>query len=285
MLADAAADTRGSTPFQKHWFVDGWDGNDGNDGSEDAPFLTMAVALAAVSSGDVVHLRGRIQEQITAPQDVFDVTIIGTPNRPRHGTADGVQQGYPAQWNPLATATATPNLTLREQGWTIENILFDAPDAAAAVKLSRGEIAANMDASHATLRNCRFTSGGTGIEDAGGHFNVLVEGCVFHALTNGIKCTSTAIAVPSNWQILNNEFMGNTSDIIISLNDSTIQGNKHHMALPIVNTVYNTAQGARNIVAFNFYADSVSNFKGTVVGSSTDVWVNYGTDALGFGHS
>ena len=283
MLVNAFDNTRGIKGFGKHWFVDGWDGDDGFDGSEEMPFKTMAVAFAALSSGDTIHLRGRIQEQINAPQDIFDVTITGTPNRPRHGTADGVQQGYPAQWNPLATATATPNLTLREQGWIIENILFDAPDAAAAIKLSRTELAAAMDASHATIRNCRFVDGGTGIEDAGGHFNVKVEDCVFQSLTNGITCSSTSIAVPTQWQILNNEFLGNTSDIIISLNYSTIKGNRFHMQSAIVNTVYNSAQGDYNCVVDNYFCDDATAIGTSCTGGTNDIWMNQCNDAVKYG--
>lgn len=272
--------------FARNLYVNGWDGSDSNDGlSWEKSFATMAKAFSVVTDGATIYLAGRVQEQITAPQDVFDVKIIGTHNRPRHGTADGVQQGYPAQWNPLVTGTATPNLTLREQGWTIENILFDAPDAAACVKLSRTELAAAMDASHATFRNCRFVGGGTGIEDAGGHFNVLVENCIFQSLTNGITCSSTSIAVPLQWQILNNEFNQNTNDIISSYNFSTIRKNIFHSAEPVINTVYNSAQGSYNAVVENYINDAVADYKGTVTGSATDIWVNYGTDAQGFGHS
>jgi hypothetical protein len=266
-------------------FVDGWKTNSGDGSSWENAFNTMAEAFEHVQSGDIIYARGRFQEQITAPQDVFDVSIIGTLNRPRHGTADGVQQGFPAQWSPAATGTATPNLTLREQGWTIKNFLFDAPDAAACIKLSRTELAAAMDASHASFINCRFVGGGTGIEDSGGHFNVLVKDCVFQQLTNGIKCVGTGIDVPTQWQILNNEFVGNTNDIISSYHFSTIKGNIFHNALPVVNTAYNSGQGSYNAVVENFFGDTVSNYKGTVAGSATDTWVNYGTDALGFGHS
>lgn len=266
-------------------FVDGWKPDTGDGSDWDNAFNTMAQAFAVVKDGDVIYLRGRIQEQISAPQDIFDVTIIGTPNRPRHGTADGVQQGSPAQWNPAVTATATANLTLREQGWTIKNILFDAPDAAACIKISRGEVAANMDGSHATIQGCRFVGGETGIENAGGAFNVLVQGNTFQQLTNGILCSSTGIDVPTQWEILDNEFRGNTNDIVSSFHFSTIQNNKFHNALPIVNTAYNSAQGSYNMVVGNFFGDTVTNYKGTVVGAATDTWVNYGTDALGFGHS
>ena len=289
MLVDTF-NARFSTPkgavFGSDWFVDGYAGSDDLDGkSPGTAFATMTQAFTVVGSSDTIYLAGIIEEQITAPQDVFDVSIIGTPNRPRHSTASSVQQGSPADWRPETTATATPNLTLREQGWTIENILFDAPDAAACIKLARGEIAANMDASHATIRGCRFVGGGTGIQDAGGCFNVLIEKCVFQSLTNGIKNTSTAIAVPHGYIIRDNDFRQNTSDILMSLNYSTIDHNRFHMASSIVNTVYKSAQGDYNMVVENYFCDAAADIKTSATGGTNDVWFNYGTDAAFSAHA
>ncbi len=289
MLVDTF-NARFSTPkgavFGIEWFVDGYAGSDDLGGkSPGTAFKTMAQAFSVVGNSDTIYLSGIIEEQISAPQDVFDVSIIGTPNRPRHSTASGVQQGSPADWRPAVTGTATHNLTLREQGWTVENILFDAPDAAACIKLSRGEVAGNMDASHATIRNCRFVGGGTGIQDTGGCFNVTIEGCVFQSLTNGIKCTSTSIDVPHGYIIRDNDFRQNTSDIIISLSYSTIDHNRFHMASSIVNTVYNSAQGDLNTVVENYFCDSASDMKTACTGGTNDVWANYCTDALTYGHA
>jgi len=276
----------GGSPYGNTWFVDGYAGNDLQDGkSPDAAFLTMTQAFTVVGNNDTIYLAGIIEEQISAPQDVFDVSIIGTLNRPRHSTASSVQQGSPADWRPETAATATPNLTLREQGWTIKNILFDAPNAAACIKLSRGEIASNMDASHATIQGCRFVGGGTGIEDAGGCFNVTIEGNVFQSLTNGIKCTSTSVGVPHGYIIRDNDFRQNTSDIIISLNYSTIDHNRFHMASSIVNTVYNSAQGDYNMVVENYFCDAAADIKTSATGGTNDVWFNYGTDAAFSAHA
>ena len=128
--------------FASKWYVDGAAassnlrkslGDDNNDGtSAETPFRTMAKAFTMIKSGDVIFVHGKITEQIIAPLGVFDVTIIGVGNRTRHDNA---------HWAPLATATATPNLVLREQGWAIYNILWDAPDAAAAIQIRRDESA------------------------------------------------------------------------------------------------------------------------------------------------
>lgn len=275
-----------SAVFGTEWFVDGYAGSDGFDGKRpDSAFATMTKAFTVVGNSDTIHLAGIIEEQISAPQDVFDVSIIGTPNRPRHSTASSVQQGSPADWRPETAGTATPNLTLREQGWTIENILFDAPDAAACIKLSRGEVASNMDASHATIRGCRFVGGGTGIQDTGGCFNVTIEKCVFQSLTNGIKNTSTSIDVPHGYIIRDNDFRQNTSDILMSLNYSTIDHNRFHMASSIVNTVYKSAQGSYNMVVENYFCDAAADIKTSATGSATDCWFNYGLDAAFSAHS
>jgi hypothetical protein len=284
-LVEGAADVRGLTAFGNHYFVDGWDGLDGHDGSEDSPFLTMAKAFTVVASGDTIHLRGRVQEQITAPQDIFDVTIIGTSNRPRHGTADGVQQGYPAQWNPLVAATATPNLTLREQGWIVENILFDAPDAAACIAMTRAETAGNMDASHATIRGCKFIGGETGIEFDGGSNNCLIEKNVFQSLTQAIHSESTAIDVHINNMIRGNVFSQNTNDILAAIKWSVVAENVFGTISTLyVDTTHGGTAGSLNLIHSNYIGDSAANWKTKTTPGTGDVWTNnHCSDAIAYG--
>ena len=87
------ADPPGTT-----YYVDAYDGDNNNDGRAWAtPFLTMAAAFAVLSSGDTIRFRGKVTEQLTTPVQVFDVTVIGDANRPRHADARRV-------WHPFRRA-------------------------------------------------------------------------------------------------------------------------------------------------------------------------------------
>ena len=221
----------GSGNGAKHYFVDTVNGSDSNNGlSWAAPFDTMSAALSAVATYGTIHFTGDVREELTASNLKFDVTIIGHGNNPRHpgwGTAPGS-----ATWRPPASPTATtPLLKVRAQGWTFVNILFDCPVDAAAIYLERNALSdtSEYDAGHAQFIGCRFESGKVGIENAGGCGFVRVEDCRFYRLTEsggaGIKCTSTAVAVPLNWRILNNDFSNNASHILSSMSYSEIKGN------------------------------------------------------------
>lgn len=276
--------------YNKVIYVNGWASASGDGSTFDGAYKTMAEAMLVVEDNDLILLYGKITEQVTAPVNVFDVTIRGTVNRPRNCTADGVQQGVSADWRPFAAGTATPNLTLREQGWTVENIIFSSPNASSCIKLSRGEEAANMDASHATIRNCRFVGANTttsiGIDMNGGSFNCLIEGNVFQSLGTAMHSGGVGIDIHTNNQIIDNDFMGNANDILCALKNSTIQNNRFHT----VSTLYLELDHAGsspsgNVVVFNFVADTASNFKGKASGGATDMVITYCSDALAFGYS
>src|SRR3972149_3825866 len=71
--------------YGRYWFVDAKSGSDGNRGeSAERPFLTMDKAFDMIDSGDVIIFRGKVREELTTPSGVFDVTVIGAANRPRH---------------------------------------------------------------------------------------------------------------------------------------------------------------------------------------------------------
>ena len=117
---DNSLHNTGLVKASKTYYVDAVNGNNGYAGLDpDHPFSTMAYAFTKITDKDVIIVMSKIQEQISAPLGVFDVTIIGASNRPKH-------DGGSANWSPAASPVAeTPNLLLREQGWTIKNILFD----------------------------------------------------------------------------------------------------------------------------------------------------------------
>jgi len=251
----------------KHLWVHGNLGGNGNDGlSPDRPLLTMAAAMAQVGSGDIIHLNGKITESITAPAGVFDVTIIGEGNAPRHCDAHTTNNGYSsAQWN--SASTTTSQLTLQQQGWKIQNILFDAPATAAAIVFPRNAASGDSerDSSHAEIIGCRFASGSMGIQITGTEnvFNVKVIGCTFNDLTTAIYSSG---GYAYRWQILGNNFTDNTNHIDVGFVESTIVGN----VFGVVTTAgVDLTGGSNNIVSGNyFHGDfNVLNTAGT-----TDAW-------------
>lgn len=281
------------------YFVNGWTGADNLTGlTRQYALKTMTKAFIKIKSGDIIVLIGRIAEDCEAPSGIFDITIIGAANRARHGTSGGAQAGYASHWMPAAVGTSTYCLTLREQGWRIENILFQTPTAVTtcAIKLLNSNpdegVGTEKDPSHLIIRNCRFTGPGIGIDENGGATDVLIENCVFQSMAFGIKGTSTAVRVPFSWIIRNNEFFGNTNDIALSLNYSTIQGNRFHTAgngatNKVVSTTYVSTQGGNNSVILNFFNNPVAEIVAAegFTGASTDQWLNYVTDqaALAYG--
>ncbi len=215
-----------ASPFGRVLFVDGNRGADGNNGrSTGRAYGTMAKAMANVASGDTIFLRGNITENITAPAGIFDVTIIGAGNRPRHADAHTGNNGYSgATWK--ASSQTEPLLILRQQGWRLQNILFDAPTSDAAVEFIRDAAAgdAERDSSHAEIIGCRFAGGATGILITGTElvFNVRIAGCVFHGLTDAIDSPG---AYANHWVFEDNVFMDNTNHIDSGFARSIIRRN------------------------------------------------------------
>lgn len=267
----------GTLRANKHLWVNGNLGSDGNLGtSPSSPLLTMAAAMAQVGSGDIIHLNGKVTESITAPAGVFDVTIIGEGNRPRHADAHTSNNGYSAaQWN--SASTTTSQLTLQQQGWRIANILFDAPTTAAAIVFPRNASSgdAERDSSHAEIIGCRFASGSMGIQITGTEnvFNVKVQGCDFNDLTTAIDSSA---GYAYRWQLLDNNFTDNTNHIDVGFTESTIKGN----VFGVVTTLgVDLTGGTNNVVSGNyFHGDyNVLNVAGT-----TDMWAgNFVTETGG----
>ncbi len=218
----------------RFWYVDTFVGRASNDGgSWDTPFSTMAAALTAANTNDTIYFSGDVREELTGSNLKFDITIIGVGNSPHH--PDQPTTAYhsgAATWRaPASPTTATPLLKVRGRGWRFVNIMFDCPVDAAAVKLERNALSdvSEYDASHASFYGCRFDAGLIGIENSGGCGFVTVDGNFFRGLSEtggaGIKCTSTAVAVPLAWSIRNNRFMNNASHILSSMSYSEIIGN------------------------------------------------------------
>jgi hypothetical protein len=259
-----------ANPFGRVLFVDGNLGSDGNRGDRSArPYKTMAKAMENVRSGDTVFLRGNVTENITAPAGIFDVTIIGAGNRPRHADAHTGNNGYTgATWKALVTSD--PLLILRQQGWRIENILFACPTTDAALDFIRDAAAGDdeRDSSHAIVRNCRFAGGQNGIRITGTEnvFNVLVEDCVFADQTGTSIVSSAGYAY--RWQIRDNEFVNNDIHIDVGFTQATIRDN--NFGKFTTDSVLLTG-GANNVVTRNHLSGTYSISGGYAAGTD-DEW-------------
>lgn len=249
--------------------------------SWDNALHTMAEAFRLVASGDVILFCGQVKEQLVAPLGVSNVRIIGAATRPRYGNEGSFAQPLndrAAAWRPPAVPTAaTPLLILRQQGWVLDNVLFDCPVDAAAVKLWRNEDAVHPDPSSATIQNCQFSDGQDGIEDVGGCYNILIQNNSFRRLTgHSIFSSSQAIALPLDWVIQNNIFEDVAGGITAPFSNATIQNNLFING--VTNTYANgkiiTTAGVRNFVINNYTYDVAANINpaGGYAGVATDVW-------------
>lgn len=275
------------------YWVDANSGNDGADGLEPATaFRTMARAFAKIASGDTIRVRGKVREQLTAPVQVFDVTIIGDGTRPRHADSapNGGQRATATWTTPSSGATTAPLVKVMQQGWRFVNLLFAGPTDDACVQLYRDAGAGDdeRDASHAEFLGCRFASGYNGINDTGGCFNVRVEDCIFAALTNFAILGVGNIGVgQSNWVIKNNHFADFTNGVKIAGFACRITGNCFEDGgTPATTVVLNISNGGggRNFVVENWFQGTTANFNSPdVVGNATDVWFNHALDTQAAG--
>lgn len=272
----------------KHFYVHAAAGNDANDGlSPDAPMKTITAVMLRIGSGDVIHLNGKFTENVTTPVGVFDVTIIGEGNRPRHADLHTTYNGYStADWR--ASSSSSPNLKIMQQGWRIVNILFVGASSSACVQLYRdgGADSAERDASHTEFYNCRFASGQDGIEDSGGCGHVGIYDCYFTDLTGvALKQTTGAgIGQPYfRWDVQYNRFQDCPS-LTTAKAAQFFRFMFNTVSFASAPTlVFNFTSGKQNIIIRNVFNIAAADFDpaGGVTGSgATDVWSNTLTDAI-----
>lgn len=254
-------------------------------------FSTFTDLKPNLRSRDLIILSGVLREQAIAPDDVFDVTIVGAANRPRQATSGGTPTGGGACWlAPASGAVATtPLLELTRQGWAVENIEFTPHTSSAAIRLTRSATVDLIDAGHFRASGCLFAanggSGQIGIEDNGGCGFCLIEDNRFQGLTGtALLGLNTAAAIPRDWHIRYNRFNGNTNAIAMSLTESLIEWNKIRQTANDTNNKVNlvavAGQGSLNEVLRNMFPDAAANVtiaKGYKPGT-TDVWRNWVTD-------
>lgn len=277
------------TVFGKHWFVDGNLGSDNNKGDRrNRPLATFTKAFTLISSGDVIHFKGNVREQATTPAGVFDVTIIGSTEVTRHPDTHTTNGGFSScRWNAPATPTAsTPLLKIQQQGWRVINVLFtgDEDDSVGCIQLYRdgGSDSDERDASHAEIVGCRFQAGLYGIQDSGGCARVKIRGCEFLLFSVSdndaiVNVTGAGIGTLWGWEISDNVFHGNYSDIDAALTGARIIRNHFVLtSLGTTNTIaIDTTGGSRNLIAQNFmYSDSAlaSSINARFVVGSADIY-------------
>jgi hypothetical protein len=266
----------GSSAFSKYYFVNTFSGLDGNSGrSSTSAFQTMGrafdVILANNDSGAVIFVVGNVVENLTAPAGIFDVTIIGAGNSPRNADAHTGNNGYfAASWKP--SSQSSPLLTLQQQGWRLQNILFDCPTSAAGIAFPRNASSGNAerDSSHAQIFGCRFGTGQNAIQVVGTEnvFNVQLIGNIFNDQT-GYAITSAA-GYAYRWVIQNNVFISNAGHIDVGFNQATITGNTFGKTTAS-NAYIDLTGGADNSVWGNQLAGTYSNAGGYIAGTS-DFW-------------
>lgn len=260
----------------REYFVATDGGSDSYGGHDwNLPFATVAQAFSGMVSGDTLYVTGDVREQLLAPLGVQGGRVIGAvAGMTRHD--DGVR------WRSPASPTAnTPLLTLREQGWEVENILFVPASGISGVRIRRAEDATYPDGSHAIIAGCKFIGDdaspvGVGIEDHGGSHHNLIDGCEFMGLVDAIKHTTGAgIASPLRWQIRRSWFATNTNHLVLPGNQCRIEENAFDPATVVINTSGGTE--GKNYVLRNQFSDAeadIDNAHG-YTGHAADVWRNY----------
>jgi len=266
------------------YFVDTVNGDDTNhDGkSWENAFATMGAALTAVETNGKIYFRGDVREELVGSHLKFDIEIIGVGSLHHPDLPSAAYHPGAACWRPPVSPTAaTPLLKVRGRGWKFTNFMVDSPVDAAAFQLERNALSgtSEYDASHATFENVRAIGGEHFIEDIGGCYNVTVDGCQIAAMTAAaIINSSTAVANPLNWKIINNIFPSNVSDfgnvahIDSPLNCAVIAGNVFGTVRAAGKYIDLTGSGGGNVVCDNVFGGVYDT--DDYVGIAGDLWYN-----------
>lgn len=262
--------------------------NAGADGSYAKPYATMAGAFGSplFVPGCTIGLLGVLLEEATAPI-VNDVTIVGMGNVPRQATTSSVPNGGGATWLSPSGGTGVL-LTLRGQGWSIQNIYFNNSASQPCVQVLRsgtGDVPADPDGSHARLEGCVFTGADAGIQASGGIAKLVVKGCTFFGFVGsgdtGLESvTGAGIGTDFGWQVTGNQFFNNVNHIVAAAISGTFTGNSVvvHGASVTSTKGFDFTGGAGNVVMGNYIEDNVTGAVAAWTGGTNDGWCNYYKD-------
>lgn len=271
------------------WFVDAAYGGSGNGRSPDKAFATMEEAFNSIASGDIIYFVGKVEEQLVTPVQIFDVTVVGCGNRPRHADATPAGGNWAAsQWGaPSGGTAAQATVRVLQQGWRFANILWTAIDANAAcieVVRNAGSGDAERDGSHCQILGSRFSGAGIGIRSGVAGlfteiaFNVEVAHCKFNAMTTAMSGING-----NSWSIHDNEFQGNTSTITMALQNSFIYNNivNGFTAAASSGGIDLNGGAGLNVVTKNFLGGAYSIAGGYRVANANDAWWGNFADVTG----
>lgn len=259
--------------------------------SLDRPFLTMSRAFTELSnlhakvatSGSYakIFVVGGIYENLTAPTNITDVSIIGCGNKPRHdNTTNALKKGASA-WRTASGVTDQPLCIFGGgQGWSIQNMLIAPPSAEAGFRLVNDS---THDGSHFRMSNCRVAAGKYAIDTAGGAGFVGLYNNRFEAQTTAsIVCSSTSNAIPLQWDIQDNYFgYLSASHILASASSWNIKNNVFATVASTavyIDLTYNSGQGLNNFVSGNVLGGTYTT--ADYVASSTDLWLGNWVTAI-----
>lgn len=285
-------------PWATYYFVDASNfsqaASDGNDGlSPDTPLRTMERAFELIEakvsfglggSGSVICFIGNVAEQLVTPAGVFDVTVIGCGNSPRHADAFNGNSGYSAAtWKaPSSPTAATALCRVLQQGWAFYNILFDPPTDAAALEFVRnaGSGTSERDASHFRVVGNRFAAGQNHISLGATSFtenlfNGLIAGNTFNDATAASIMTAGGVS-GNRHQIIGNTFVDNATHIDLPLTDGVISENVFGA---FTSASIDLTGGATNMVGPGNLLSGTYDNAGGYTESGTDTWAGNFTEA------
>lgn len=262
------------------WFVDASTGTDGDGRSPQKAFLTMQRAFNSVASGDIIYFVGKVTEQLVTPVQVFDVTVVGCGNRPRHADATPAGGNWAAAtWAAPASPVANQALCrVLQQGWKFVNILWAGSAGCASLEFVRNAASGNdeRDASHAVVMGCRFV--GVDSTDSAIKFgstsyteivnNVLIEGNDFQGCATAIKEQSAGLQY--RMQLRGNTFQSNTNHVTLGGYNALITGNM--FGLWTTTSVNLTGGTGSNIVTGNYLSGDYSTASNHYVSGTSDEW-------------
>jgi len=228
----------------------------------------FATALGTSLEGSVIVIADEadLAETVIIPATApLNCTILGAGSTAHHPT-----------WT--AATAAGVALTVRQEGWTIEGITFEAGAEGTSIKLDEVP-GSSYTAYKTTIRNCRFDGlwGGLyGVDFYGAPHRVTIENCEFLEWRSAggaafaIMVTDSSHTNPYECHIHNNVFWENENHIgnlgaVRGFNVSTFMGNVFYEGELIASTLMLDLRGGtlgHNIVTGNTFCGDYSNTGG-----------------------
>jgi len=229
--------------------------------------INFATAMSVSLEGSVI---------VVGNEATIAETVIIPPTAPTNCTILGAgSTAHQPTWT--AAAAAGTALTVRQEGWTIEGITFEAGAEGTSIRLE--EVPGSGYISYkTTIRNCRFDGlwGGLyGIDFYGAPHRVRVEDCEFlewrsaDGAAFAIYISNTAHDRPLQCRFHNNLFWSNENhvgsfNVGSSWNSSVFTGNVFDQNAYIATTVMLDLRGSviHNVVTGNVFSGTYSNAGG-----------------------